>query len=298
MDFVVLDLEWNGAYSRRLGGFLNEIIEMGAARAGRAGAPPDTFQALVRPQVGKKISGKIQALTSITDEDLEGGLRFQQAVSRFAGWAGGAVVMTWGTSDILTLIDNYRYFRGDDRIPFLKRYVDLQAYCERKLGRDPAQQTGLETAARLLGIDPASFSQHRALGDSLLELECFRRLYDPAALEPFIQDAERRGFYDRMEFRTTEICDLHHPLIRPADLSFCCDLCGRKARRVGRWQLRNKSFRAEFLCRHCGHRFCGRVQFKLKYEGMSVRKAILPSRREKKEKEAAQAAEKSGEEGA
>ena len=26
MNFVILDLEWNGTYSRRLKGFMNEII--------------------------------------------------------------------------------------------------------------------------------------------------------------------------------------------------------------------------------------------------------------------------------
>lgn len=28
MNIVILDLEWNGAYSRRLHGFINEIIEL------------------------------------------------------------------------------------------------------------------------------------------------------------------------------------------------------------------------------------------------------------------------------
>ena len=30
MDIVILDLEWNGTYSRRLKGYINEIIEFGA----------------------------------------------------------------------------------------------------------------------------------------------------------------------------------------------------------------------------------------------------------------------------
>ena len=32
MNFVILDLEWNGTYSRRLKGFMNEIIEFGAVK--------------------------------------------------------------------------------------------------------------------------------------------------------------------------------------------------------------------------------------------------------------------------
>ena len=29
MEYVILDLEWNGTYSRRIKGFINEIIESG-----------------------------------------------------------------------------------------------------------------------------------------------------------------------------------------------------------------------------------------------------------------------------
>ncbi len=276
MDFVILDLEWNGAYSGKLKGFINEIIEFGAVRVDGRLNIVDTFEALIRPQVGKKISGKIKTLTSITNEDLEGGLQFMQAVSRFGRWSRGAVVMTWGTSDILALIENCRYFCGSDRIPFLTRYVDLQAYCEERLEYDRTRQMGLSTAAGLLQIDEGEFDHHRALGDSLLTLRCFQKVYDLGRLEPFIQDAGSDEFYNKMEFKTVVICDLRHPLIRPTDLSFCCAQCGRRAKRVGDWQLRNKSFRAEFYCKRCNVKFVGRAQFKLKYEGLIVKKTVLP----------------------
>lgn len=290
MTFVILDLEWNGAYSRRLKGFMNEIIEYGAVKADEEFRILDTFEALIRPQVGKKISGKISTLTSITNADLAGGPQFLQVSGRFRRWAGDAVVMTWGTSDIHALIENFRYFCGSRRIPFLKRYVDLQAYCERRLGCDGKQQIGLSTAAQLLGIDEDGFDHHRALDDSLLSLRCLQRLYSRKELLPFLQDAVCEEFYNRMEFRTVPICDLNHPLIRPGDLAFRCDLCGRRARRTGAWQLRNKSFRAPFFCRRCGHRFYGRVQFKLKYEGMTVKKKILPFEEPPEQKRPAPAA--------
>lgn len=279
-DFVILDLEWNGAYSGKLKGFINEIIEFGAVRVDEHLNIVDTFEALIRPQVGKKISGKIRTLTSITNEDLEGGLQFMQAVSRFGRWSRGAVVMTWGTSDILALIENCRYFCGSDRIPFLRHYVDLQAYCEEMIGYDRTRQMGLSTAAGLLGVDEGEFDHHRALGDSLLTLRCIQKAYDPQKLAQFVQDAGSDEFYNKMEFKTVVICDLRHPLIRPTDLSFNCEQCGHRARRVGDWQLRNKNFRAEFYCRRCDSRFIGRVQFKLKYEGLVVKKTVLPVREE------------------
>lgn len=295
MEFVILDLEWNGTYSRRLKGFMNEIIECGAVKVDEQFHILDTFEMLIRPQVGKRISGKISDLTSITNEDLADGPQFLQVVSRFRRWAGDCVVMTWGTSDILTLIENYRYFCGSRRIPFLRCYGNLQAYCEHCLSYDRTKQMGLSTAAQLLKIDESGFDHHRALGDSLLSMRCLQKLYDPEKLKPFLQDAETEEFYNRMEFRTVAVCNLNHPQIKPSDLAFCCDQCGRRARRSGKWQLHNKSFRAPFTCRHCGHRFFGRVQFKLKYEGMVVKKSILPFREEPQNAEEAQNAEASKE---
>lgn len=285
MNYVILDLEWNGTYSRRLRGFINEIIEFGAVKVGPDLEIIDTFEALVCPQVGKKISGKIKTLTSITNEQLAGGLRFMQAASRFRKWMGDAVLMTWGTSDILALIENCRYFCGNGRVPFLQQYVDLQAYCERQLHYDTTKQMGLSTSARLLEIDEEDISHHRALGDSLLSLRCLQKLYTPESVASLIQNARTQEFYDRIQFRTTIVCDLNHPLIKRSDLMFHCDVCGRRAHRVGDWKLKNKSYRAPFSCRRCGRRFYGRVQFKLKYEGMTVRKTIFPFRTEQEDRE-------------
>ena len=44
---------------------------------------------------------------------------------------------------------------------------------------------------------------------------------------------------------------------------------GEKEWRVG---VKNKSYRADFRCPCCGGEFKGRIQFKLKYEGVVVKK--------------------------
>ena len=283
MNFVILDLEWNGTYSRRLKGFMNEIIEFGAVKVDESMNVLDTFDALVRPQVGKKISGKIKTLTNITNEELANGLQFMQVMSRFRKWMGDAVLMTWGTSDILALIENSRYFCGSERIPFLKQYVDLQSYCEQMLHYDATKQMGLSTSAQLLDIDEEDIAHHRAMDDSLLSLRCLEKLYQKEAFIPFIQDARTDAFYEKITFKTMVICDLSNPLIKRSDMMFYCDACGRRASREGEWQLKNKSYRAGFRCKHCENSFIGRVQFKLKYDGMVVKKCILPKKEEEKQ---------------
>lgn len=53
MNIVILDLEWNGAYSRRLHGFINEIIEFGAVKLDAQLNITDRFSCFVKPQVTK-----------------------------------------------------------------------------------------------------------------------------------------------------------------------------------------------------------------------------------------------------
>ena len=275
MDIVILDLEWNGTYSRRLKGYINEIIEFGAVKCGPDLSEKDTFSCFVRPQVGKHISSTISHLTSITDENLTGGVTFMQAVSRFKRWAGDCVLMTWGTSDILTLIENCRYFSGDEHVPFLSRYCDLQLYTQDRMALGRREQVGLARAAELLGLDLTGMDHHRALDDSRMTLAVLRRVYDPTEIRAYVESCGPE-FYRRITFKTTYICDLHSPLVEKSHLRFPCPKCGTESRRLGRWTVKNKSFRADFRCTSCGHLFAGRLTIKQKYEGLTVNKKTFP----------------------
>mgnify|MGYP001633656452 CR=1 FL=1 len=71
MRFVVMDLEWNGAYCRQTRGYFNEIIEIGAVRLDGGLRPDGEFHAVIRPQVSSELSSIVRDLTSITPEELE-----------------------------------------------------------------------------------------------------------------------------------------------------------------------------------------------------------------------------------
>ena len=275
MDIVILDLEWNGTYSRRLKGYINEIIEFGAVKCGADLQEKESFSCFVKPQVGKRISTTISNLTSITDENLTDGIPFMQAVSRFRKWAGECLVMTWGTSDILTLVENCRYFSESGKIPFLTRYCDLQRYAEEKMGLGTKEQVGLAKAADLLGLDLSGMEHHRALDDSRMTLKILREIYDISAVEPFVELCDEE-FYRRITFKTTYICARKSPLVQRSHLRFVCPKCGGSSERKTKWMLKNKSLRAEFQCRACGHPFAGRLLIKQKYEGLTVNKKTYP----------------------
>lgn len=276
INIAILDLEWNAAYSSKRRGYINEIIEFGAVKCGPDLEPISTFACFVRPQVGKHLNSVVADLTSITDEDLnQEGVPFLNAVGRFRRWLGDCVLMTWGQSDILALIDNCGYFSGNIHVPFLTSYCDLQRYTQDALELGNREQTGLEKAAELLGLDLSELSQHRALDDSLIALKILRGVRDRLDLSPYIETCDSE-FYRRVTFRTSYIKDLRDSRVLPEHLRFLCPGCGGKSARTSRWSQHNRAFLADFRCRDCGLRFSGRVIIKQKYEGLSVNKKTVP----------------------
>lgn len=281
MNFVILDLEWNPSYSKKLKGFINEIIEFGAIKVNSDLEIIDTFSALVRPQIGKKLNEKITTLTHITDEDVEDGCTYTHALSGFRKFLGDSVLMTWGITDIYVLMENTKYFLQDDRLSFIDNYTNLQDYCEDMLiqkniknnEKSAGKQMGLTTATELLEISLDNISHHRALDDSIIAYECFKNLYSYPILLSHIQKFNDE-FYRKLTFKNTILCDLNNPLIDKKEMYFTCP-CGYRAKRKKPWKFSCKSFIAPFACKHCGNTFMGRIQFKLKYDGVHIIKKIF-----------------------
>ena len=294
MSYIILDLEWNASYSTRLHGFINEIIEFGAVKLDDSFQVVDTFSALVKPKIGKRLNGTVKKLTKISLAELKSkGVDFLTAAQSFSAFLGDSTLMTWGTSDIHVLLENYSYYTGDYHIPFLTTYIDLQEFCMKALDRfDEGNQMGLGACAELLGLHFSEEEQHRAYADAYLSQQCLIALSDKLSPEKFVLRADEEAFYERMTFKNYFITDLKAPEINRSDLRFRCDKCGKPARRMKRWKLHNKNFSAEFCCKNCGRRFVGRISFKKKYDGVRVNKRILEIvPKEKKKKPVAKADE-------
>ena len=111
MNIVILDLEWNGSYSKKVHHYVNEIIEFGAVKVDEDFNILGEFSILVKPEIGKKLSSHIAALTHITNDELfSKGISFIEASEKFGEFSKGCPILTWGTSDILTLMDNFSYY--------------------------------------------------------------------------------------------------------------------------------------------------------------------------------------------
>ncbi len=275
MQYIVVDLEWNGSYSKKAHGYFNEIIEVGAVKVNDRLEIIDRFRAAIRPVVSKKLSTIVTDLTNITPEELEDGTTFARMVRHFSSWQGEepSVILTWSTTDLLVLMENCRFFYGKQEIPFLKNYMDIQAYAQGRMGVESGQQLGLAKAGELLGIPEDDMSLHRALDDSLLTAQILQKVYEADSFNWAIQPVDNE-FYRRITFKSTIISDLDNPLVKRSELCFDCPRCGHSMRRTGQWRFRSRAFCADFTCRRCDLRYHGRVQFRLKYEGVQVKKAL------------------------
>ncbi len=275
MNYIVIDLEWNGSWSKKAHGYFNEIIEVGAVKVDEQMRVVDEFRAAIKPVVSKKLSTIVTDLTNITAEELEDGTTFTGMMRQLTKWMGKdpSTVLTWSTTDLLVLMENCRYFYGRQEIPFLKNYMDFQVYAQQRMGVDTSQQLGLARAGEMLGIPEDDMSLHRALDDSKLTAAILQKVYDKESFVPAILPVDEE-FYKRITFKATIIKDLDDPLVKRSELCFNCPECGQNLKRKGSWRFRSRAFCAEFSCSKCQKKYTGRVQYKLKYEGVEVKKKL------------------------
>ena len=275
MQYVIMDLEWNNTYAKKTSGFINEIIEIGAIKLDCNFRPADSFECIIRSQIGHKLRGSVKRLTHLTNEDINTGVPFTKAFGLFRKWIGetDTVILTWGDGDIRVLIENYSYLNGITVIPFLKKYCDLQKYFQNRMGGDPGQQPGLTTAAEALNIPPDKYAHHRALGDSLLTGDIFTALFERESFEKEVSVCNEE-FYDRLMFKAKVIKSLENPLVDKKRLEHYCDSCGSKCERLTDWKFSCQYFRAQFRCEECDTVYGVKVRFKKKYDGVDFKKIV------------------------
>jgi hypothetical protein len=193
-------------------------------------------------------------------------------IEQFGDWIGDepTTVLTWADGDIRTLISNYRYYFGTSVLPYNGRYADLQKYCQSFIDVPSSQQIGLSTAAEMLGINPDLYSHHRALDDSILSCDCFRKVFSPEKLSTYTRICDAQ-FYHRLEFKPHAISNINHPLVDKSLLECKCIKCGEMTVRQTDWKYSNQYFRADFKCENCGANLHYAVRFKKYYDRLDIR---------------------------
>ena len=275
MQYVIIDLEWNNAYSKKTAGFINEIIEIGAVKLDENLDIVDEFSCIVRSQIGRKLRGSVKKLTNLTNDDIMTGVPFSKAFSLFRKWMTeeDTVIMSWGDGDVRALIENYSYFVGIQTVPFLNYYCDLQRYFQRIKKRRPDQQAGLITAAQEIGIDPELYTHHRALGDSLLTADIFEIIYDEQSFKKEVRACDDE-FYSRLMYKAKILKNIDNPLIDKKRLEHYCDACGTQCMLTDPWKFSCNFFRATFYCKNCDTSYGVKVRFKKLYDSVDFKKIV------------------------
>ncbi len=271
MNYVILDLEFNGSYSKSHHRFVNEIIEIGAVKCDEKFNIINTFSVLIKPIISKKLNPHVSKLTRISAGELSRShISFKSAMQSFIEFMDDSILMTWGTTDILVLRENCSLLSDMQNIEFAKYYLNLQRYCELALDyHDKARQMGLSSCAERLNIKFDEKVLHRALSDAKLSMLCLKELFEESL---FSNNIEKVGeeFFRKITYKNTNICDLKDPLVDKKQMFIVCDVCGKKARRKSKWRLKNKSFRAKFKCSKCHREFEGRIIIKKCYDGVKI----------------------------
>lgn len=280
MEYIVLDLEWNSAYFKKQGRFINEIIQIGAVKLNRNFEIVDTFEVVVKSSISKKLSNRVINLTGISNEEMSKGISFLDAVKKYNDWASEDIItMTWSTSDLYAIADNKRAFLAENENINISKYLDLQSYIQNELkikGYDISNQISLANAASLLDISTDGMDLHTALDDSALAALMLKKTFNSARFNQLVKDTSDPEFYKRLFFKPYYISNLKDKRINNNHLVFSCTQCKKLLTRQNKWKYKNNWFRAELLCEKCNTKFRGMISFRQTYDKVITKKRILP----------------------
>lgn len=172
-SFVCFDLETSGTYGAANGDAPAEITEIGAVRVVN-GEITETFSQLVNP--GRKIVPRIARITHITDEMVADQPGPEEAVRRFADFAGDSILVGHNIrqSDLHYIAAAAR--RAGIRLenPFFDTYRFARALKDAQ----GWENVKLEYLSRILGI--AQPDAHRAWCDAQANAQLYVRLRELA----------------------------------------------------------------------------------------------------------------------
>ena len=247
MNYIVFDLEWNQCpYGKD---FENprlpfEIIEIGAVKLNEQKEYIDSFHALIRPTVYRKLHFQTSRVIGLTEDDLRKGRPFREAASAFLDWCGeDARFCTWGTLDLTELQRNLQYFHMEKRLPGPILYEDVQklfaiAFETRK------ERRALNYAVEFLHL-PEDGTFHMAKEDAVYTARVLQQIPDSIIREnysidcyrnPKSREEEIRIRYPGYEKFISREFETREELLAAKDVAAVrCFTCGKNVRRQVRW---------------------------------------------------------------
>lgn len=178
MDYVIFDLEWNqcpygkGKENPKLP---FEIIEIGAVKMDGERNVVGTFHRIVKPVVYQHLHHRTREVVGLTEEDLQNGIPFAQAVQEFFAFSGGACMFgTWGPGDLTELQRNMKFYNLLSLIRGPIHFYDVQKLFAIQYETMKSRRA-LEYAADFLHL-PKDEHFHQALSDAKYTADIFARI--------------------------------------------------------------------------------------------------------------------------
>ena len=170
MNYIVFDLEWNqpmlskGQPPLKISKVLPfEIFQIGAVKLNDRFEIIDEFRVTIKLRHYKKLHYMVKKMVSITSEEINQGVGFEEAAQAFCSFCGeDFALITWGYDDIPILKQNCTYYKIDSS--WCDRWYNLQVIfnTERAEGKN---QRSLEYAMERLEI-PENGQLHDAFNDA------------------------------------------------------------------------------------------------------------------------------------
>lgn len=168
-SFVCFDLETSGTYGAANGDGPAEITEIGAVRVVN-GEITETFSQLVNP--GRNIVPRIARITHITDEMVAGQPGVEEAIRRFADFAGDSVLVGHNIKQSdLHYIDAAARRAG---VRLENPFFDTYRFARTLKEAQGWENVKLEYLSEVLGIDQPD--AHRAWCDAQANAELYAKL--------------------------------------------------------------------------------------------------------------------------
>ncbi|MBO4693271.1 MAG: exonuclease domain-containing protein [Clostridia bacterium] len=277
MNYVILDLEWDGSYYPKINGFMNQILQIGAVKLNAGFDIIDTFDVIIKSSFSKRLSKRFTELTGITKEKMLSGMSLNDAFKAYNYWVGDdAVTMTWSNSDIYTVLENEKKLLSGTKLK-LEKYLDLQKYIQgemKLLGIECNSQISLLNAAIALGVDVDEAALHDAKADSLVCATLLKRFYNRERFNALVTDASAPDFFERYTFKPYYITDISNGDIEKTQLDFFCPDCKKQLKIKKNWKSRFGGFNAVLQCVDCGKEYNANVKFKKMFDTVKVRRRL------------------------
>lgn len=284
MKYIILDLEWDGAYYPKIGRFINQILQIGAVKLDDGFNIIDTFDVTVKSSFTKRVSKRFAELTGITKEKMLAGISLDKAFEAYNDWVGhDAVTMTWSNSDIYTVLENEKNLLSGIKLR-IEKYLDLQKYIQgemRQRGIECTSQISLLNAANVFEIDIDEAELHNAKTDSTVCAMLLKKCYNAERLSAMIIDTSAPDFFARYAFKPYVIKSIDDVNLDKKQLIFACKKCGEQLALKGEWHYRNGALYAELYCDACGEKYFANIRARKLFDTVKIRRKLYAKRTEK-----------------